>query len=406
VIGFDSTTGEVVLEVNDHGEPSRLIGYDPTNHSERIISVDSHVDPSHYFWASDHRTLLAVAYEPDRSSYDIVNSTHPEALQFKNILASFPNDSVQIVNTSRDGVRTLVNVWSDTNPGDLYVFDRAAVSLTKIVSARPWIDNKSLPSTVPVRFLSSDQVPILAYLTLPRAEPKSTERPPLVLLVNNWTANIGIFDELQERQYSIFDEHAKFLASRGYAVLRINHRGRHGFGEKFILDATTELVVDDVIYGLDYLSEKGVIDSSRVCILSSSESVGLAILAATRKGDVRCIVAIGTYFTVESVRSFDRRIWRRNAGVTEVEVAKAASDVLTEIDFPILAVNQQNDKFGEDSFYGAFSKIPGLTFFHVPNMLKYELRVKIYKKVTEFLAINLGSAQVEGQQPSTTPLMR
>lgn len=109
---------------------------------------------------------------------------------------------------------------------------------------------------------------------------------------------------------------AQFYATRGFAILQVNHRGSTGYGKAY-KDLGREswgiYEVEDSIAGARHLAEAGLIDLDRVIILGSS-SGGFAVLYAlvTRPGFFRagvCTAGIADQFSLikDGVDKFEER---------------------------------------------------------------------------------------------------
>jgi dipeptidyl aminopeptidase/acylaminoacyl peptidase len=164
----------------------------------------------------------------------------------------------------------LISVFSDTDPGKVYLFDRTLNKVTFQYNPRPNLQTEHLSPMETISYKSSDGLEIPAYVTYP----KGKERKNLPLLVlphggpwarDNWGYN----------------SYAQFWANRGYVVLRPNFRGSTGYGKAF-LDAGNgewgQKMQDDITWGVKYLIEQGIVDAKNVGITGGSYG-GYATLA-------------------------------------------------------------------------------------------------------------------------------
>ena len=78
---------------------------------------------------------------------------------------------VSFGSSTRDETKYLVTAWSDTEPGETYLFDRKTKELTKQYRIRERLPREALAEVKPVRYKSSDGLEIPAYLTLPKGAP-------------------------------------------------------------------------------------------------------------------------------------------------------------------------------------------------------------------------------------------
>lgn len=137
----------------------------------------------------------------------------------------------------------LIAVYSDTDNGSVYSFDRISKKTKFQYRPRPKLTNTDLASMKPITYKSSDGLEIPAYLTLP----KGITAKNLPLIVNPhggpWAKDSWGFNP-----------YVQFLANRGYAVLQMNFRGSTGYGKKFI-DAGNrqwgDKMQDDITWGLN-----------------------------------------------------------------------------------------------------------------------------------------------------------
>jgi dipeptidyl aminopeptidase/acylaminoacyl peptidase len=164
----------------------------------------------------------------------------------------------------------MINMWSDTDPGTVHIYDTQTRKLDFQYRARPELPSGQLSPMRSIWYASSDGLMIQAYLTLPRGFGQSNL--PLVVIPHGgpWA-----------RDRWGYDGFVQFLANRGYAVLQPNFRGSTGFGRDF-LDAGNQqwgqLMQDDITWGVKYLVDQGIADAQRVGIFGGSYG-GYAALA-------------------------------------------------------------------------------------------------------------------------------
>jgi dipeptidyl aminopeptidase/acylaminoacyl peptidase len=127
---------------------------------------------------------------------------------------------------------------------------------------------------------------------------ESNGAPPLIVSVHGGpTAQVT----------AAYNGAAQFFATRGYAVLFVNHRGSTGYGKAYMnkLRGNWGLYdVEDSAAGAAYLAEKGLADPSRFVILGGSAG-GFTVLQSlvTRPGFYKaavCLFGISNQFTLAS----------------------------------------------------------------------------------------------------------
>lgn len=182
----------------------------------------------------------------------------------------YPKNEVMVVSRTRDERLWLVNIVSDTEPGQAFLFNRKTRTLTPQFRVREKLPRESLAEMKPVTYKSSDGLEIPAYLTLPKG--MVAKNLPTLMLPHGgpWGRDSWGYNTL-----------VQFFANRGYAVLTPNFRGSTGYGKKF-LDAGNQewgrKMQDDLTWGVKYLVSEGITDPKRVGILGGSYG-GYATLA-------------------------------------------------------------------------------------------------------------------------------
>src|ERR1700674_3365555 len=189
---------------------------------------------------------------------------------FKWLREKLPGKEVSRSSVTSDDQVWLVTAFSDTEPGESYLFDRKTHKLTLQFKIREKLPREALAEMKPVRYKSSDGLEIPAYLTLPRGVP--AKNLPVLMIPHGgpWGRDVWGYNSL-----------AQFFANRGYAVLMPNFRASTGYGKKFLDAGNNEWgrkMQDDVTWGVKYLIAEGIADPKRVGILGGSYG-GYATLA-------------------------------------------------------------------------------------------------------------------------------
>ena len=135
---------------------------------------------------------------------------------------------------------------------------------------------KDFSPTRAVRIPARDGLELPSLLTIPR-DGGDSGPSPLVLMVHGgpWLFYRWTFDPL-----------AQLLASRGYAVLKLNYRGSAGYGIRFREAAVGELagrVQDDIEDAFDWAVREGHADPSRLAMYGDSFG-GFCVLTAMVRG--------------------------------------------------------------------------------------------------------------------------
>ena len=159
-------------------------------------------------------------------------------------------------------------------PGSYYVFDQSTGALTKIIAQKPDLAPGDLCADRYFRFASRDGLPLSGRVTLPR---DVRGKPPLVVMIGPYLNG--------PRARFEFDPAAQFLASRGFAVARVNVRGTSGLGADILRAgalAITRGMPDDLADAVQWLDQNGLADGGRTAICSRDWGGLIALGALTR----------------------------------------------------------------------------------------------------------------------------
>jgi len=212
--------------------------------------------------------LVWTTYLDDKLRRQFVDKAAEADLKW--LEGKLPHREVGVVSRTRDEKIWLISAASDVEPGETYIFDRAARSLSFQYKVREKLPREALSPMEPIHYKSSDGLEIPAYLTIPKGlAPKGL---PLLVVPHGgpWARDTWGYNSM-----------AQFFANRGYAVLMPNFRGSTGFGKKFLNAGNGEWgrkMQDDITWGIKYLTANGTADPKRVGILGGSYG-GYATLA-------------------------------------------------------------------------------------------------------------------------------
>ncbi len=268
---FDENDQKLYISTNKgDADLVRLEQLDPGTGATTLVESDPEhrVDLSDAIFSEKTNKLIGTVYEDDKERR---YWRSPEAKADDQFLrAHLAGKEYHRVSTTADESKTLISAYSDTEPGEVYLYDKHAKTLTLQYRVREEVPRNALSQMKAIRYKSSDGLEIPAYLTLPKgAEAKNL---PLIVLPHGgpWARDSWGYNTM-----------AQFFANRGYAVLQPNFRGSTGFGKKFLNAGNAEWgrkMQDDLTWGVKYLVAEGVADPKRVAIAGGSYG-GYATLA-------------------------------------------------------------------------------------------------------------------------------
>ncbi|HEU4812913.1 MAG TPA: prolyl oligopeptidase family serine peptidase [Xanthomonadaceae bacterium] len=264
--------------------------FDPVTGEFELLFHDPVSDPSGYIHASDMDTVIGVATEAGAPRVTMTNESHPDAALYQSLAASFPGQMVDFSSATADGSKIVVSVYSDRNPGQLYLYDRATKKARFLMQQRQWLDPETMASVKPFSFKSRDGLTLHGYLTIPHG----SDGKHLPMIVNPHGGPMGPRDNWG------FNTEAQLMASRGYAVMQVNFRGSGGFGEKFEDMAWgnwADELMYDIIDATKHMIAEGHADPERICIYGGSFGGYAAMMAPARApGLYKCAFGyVGAY---------------------------------------------------------------------------------------------------------------
>ena len=249
---------------------STLVLFDPETGRTEMVESDplKKVDFGGAVFSEATDELAITLYQDDHLRRYFKDSGF-EA-DFKWLTGKLPGKEVGRTSSTLDEQVWLVAAFSDTEPGETYLFDRKTHTLTLQYKVREKLPREALAEMKPVHYKSSDGLEIPAYLTLPKGSPG--KNLPTIMLPHGGPWGRDVWG---------YNPYAQFLANRGYAVLSMNFRGSTGYGKKFLDAGNKEWgrkMQDDVTWGVKYLVDEGIADPKRVGIFGGSYG-GYAALA-------------------------------------------------------------------------------------------------------------------------------
>jgi dipeptidyl aminopeptidase/acylaminoacyl peptidase len=271
VVDFDAANKQVYLTSNKGAlDLSELELMDPASGATTLIENDpeKRVDFGSMETSDVDHHIFFTQYEDDR--YRVYFQDKAFEHEYHWLQSKLPGKEIGFGARSKDENIWIVSAFSDTEPGETYVWDRKAKSLTLQYRIREELPRASLSPRKPYHFKSSDGLEIPAYLTLPKGLP--AKNLPLIAWPHGGPWGRDSYG---------YDTFAQFFANRGYAVLQPNFRASTGYGKKFLNAGNGEWgrkMQDDITWGVKALIADGTVDPKRVGIAGGSYG-GYATLA-------------------------------------------------------------------------------------------------------------------------------
>ena len=357
-------------------------------------------------WPLDHH-VAGFVYETERPHTHFID---PRAAGIEQTLeGALPDAYHVVVDSSRDESKLVTVSFSDVMPPRYHLLDTVSGSLTELGRQDANLDESQLAHVKPVTVPGPGGIAIPGYLTLPLGSQPGQRLPAVVLPHGGPYA----------RDRWGYDPLVQVIASRGYAVLQLNFRGSTGYGEQW-RDAGHQawgtIMHADITAGAHWLIEQGIADPARLGIVGWSYGGYAALTGVEKEPELyRCAVSIAGVSDMSQMALDDERFYggKDSAGDamgTDPAALRAESPLqhVERIRVPVLLVHGEDDYtvLADQSraMDRALSKA-GLRHELVlikhgeHSLVRPEMRLTLYRKLTEFLRTNLGPGQIREGSP-------
>jgi dipeptidyl aminopeptidase/acylaminoacyl peptidase len=168
------------------------------------------------------------------------------------------------------------------HPGEVYAGDIRRGELQRLTHHNSWLTDREFGSQSSITWSGADGWEIEGILVKPVGYEEGV-RYPLAILPHGGPEGISMNGWNTRSLYPV-----QVLAGEGYVVFKPNYRGSGGRGTAFGSANHRDLggkEFDDVLLGIDYLDEIGLIDPDKVGISGTSYGGYFSAWAATRYSD-------------------------------------------------------------------------------------------------------------------------
>lgn len=309
-IGFSADDLTAYLEVEQMEGPNAIVAFDIPTQQRREVLRDDDVDPARYIYRNGTSIPVGAFFMDGRPRTQFFDAASPEARLQKSLEAAFPGHGVRITSQTDDGTLALVQVWSDRNPGDFYLFDTVNKKADYLLSRASWLDPDKMALMRPITLPARDGLMLHGYLTLPNG---SAKRLPMVVMPHG--GPYGVQDIWG------FDGDVQMLAEAGYAVLQLNFRGSGGYGLAFTKAGARQwggTMQDDLTDATRWAIEEGIADADRVCIYGGSYGGYASLMGVAKEPELyRCAVGYVGVYDLPTMHT-EGDIQRRGSGETYI----------------------------------------------------------------------------------------
>jgi len=406
VLGFSADDKIAYLQVEHPQGPDSVVAFDVATGERKPVMRDDDVDP----WLVIHETgasraVVGLALMDGKPRTVFFDDASDDARLQRTLEAAFKGHSVLVTSSTKDGRLSLVQVFSDTNPGDFYLFDRQAMQATSIIAQREWLMPAQMATMEPIKLAARDGLELHGYLTRPRGAPEG--KLPLVVLPHG--GPYGVFDKWG------FSEEVQLLAKAGYAVLQVNFRGSGNRGRAFHQAGARQwglTMQDDVTDATRWAVEQGIADPARICIYGASYGAYAALVGAAREPELyRCAAGyVGVYdlpmmVKDDSGNGKSSRTWLTDwIGEPGSLEGRSATDMASQVKVPVFLAAGGEDKVAPvkhtEAMAAALKRagVPVETLYYRNEghgFYDENNRIEYYAKLLDFLSRHIGGAKAK-----------
>jgi dipeptidyl aminopeptidase/acylaminoacyl peptidase len=406
VLGFSGDDKTAYLQVEHPQGPDSVVAFDVATGERKPVMRDDDVDP----WLVIHETgasraPVGLALMDGKPRTVFFDDASDDARLQRTLEAAFKGHSVLVTSSTKDGRLSLVQVFSDANPGDFYLFDRQAMQATSIIAQREWLMPAQMATMEPIKLAARDGLELHGYLTRPRGAPEG--KLPLVVLPHG--GPYGVFDKWG------FSEEVQLLAKAGYAVLQVNFRGSGNRGRAFHQAGARQwglTMQDDVTDATRWAVEQGIADPARICIYGASYGAYAALVGVAREPELyRCAAGyVGVYdlpmmVKDDSGNGKSSRTWLTDwIGEPGSLEGRSATDMASQVKVPVFLAAGGEDKVAPvkhtEAMAAALKRagVPVETLYYRNEghgFYDENNRIEYYAKLLDFLSRHIGGAKAK-----------
>lgn len=290
-----SDGGNAAYVLAEAGEDRMISLYrlDLEDESVETVSTSESADISAIVQDIETDAPVGAVRYPDRVAYSYFADDDNQTVRLHRMLRNaFPNQAVSIVSKTDGGDEIIVEVASDVNSGEFYLFDSESLEASYLMARDSWINPEELRPMEPIELEAEDGTQLSGYIT--RTADADADSP-LVVLPHGGPH--------QMRDYWGFDSEAQFLAHHGYNVLQVNFRGSPGYGEAFKEAGYGEwgdAIQSDIADATRWAIEQGYADGDRVCIYGASFGGYSALMSVIREPSLyQCALGLAGVYDME-----------------------------------------------------------------------------------------------------------
>lgn len=398
---FDPDNNIAYALVTDAGEPAQAYRIDLKAGTRTKLAGRDDVEMSGWMLEGRNGSPFAVISMADKPGIQYIKPQSEWAQLHAGLMKSFPGMMVTIIDVSRDNDKVMFGTWSDRDAGSVYVYERGAKKVQKLMDYRPWLPAAKMAAMKPIAFTARDGEKVYGFYTAPAGPGPH----PMVVLPHGGPYLV--------RDAWGFDEEVQFLASRGYGVLQVNYRGSTGRGESYEQagwQGWGTKIQDDITDAVKWTIDQKLADPNRICLFGASFGGYSALVQPIlNPGMYKCAIGYVGVYDLPLMRKTDNRngqsdrnerFFERTLGTDDAALAKVSPALRAgDIKVPVFLVHGKDDQTADFNQFKAMEaalKNAGhpaevmLADGEGHGFVKPENRAEMYRRMEAFLAKYIG----------------
>ena len=301
-LGFSADNAIAYLRVTQPQGPSSVVAWEPATGKRTEVVRDPLLDPSPIYRTGCNGCAVPIgaSFLTNAPKLAFFDEASADARLHRSLEKAFPGHRVWITSSSNDGRYKVLQVESDRDPGNFYMFDTQAKTAELILHRSKGIDPAKMSSMRAIALKARDGTPLHGYLTVPQGS--TGKGLPMVVMPHG--GPFGVFDDWT------YNAETQLLAQAGYAVLQVNFRGSGNQGRAFRQAGARQwggTMQDDVTDATRWAVEQGVADPGRICIYGASYGAYTALMGVAKEpGLYRCAAGYVGVYDLPTMRKEER----------------------------------------------------------------------------------------------------
>lgn len=290
-LGFSADNATAYLQAQEDQGPDSIRAFDVATKTMKQIARDQTVEPAALIRGVGKRYPIGLVFWGGRRPrFEYFDADSVDAKLHRMLQSKFDGDVAIPTSSTVDGRYVLLEVASDRNPGELFIFDTQAKKIDPFMNRADWLDRGRLGKIQPAYFKSRDGVDIDVMLTTPAG----SDGKNMPLIVHPHGGPFGVQDSWG------YNRDVQMMTAHGYAVLQVNFRGSGGYGKQFRELGQKQwglTMQDDLTDATQWAIREGIADRNRICIYGASYGGYASLMGVAKEPDLyKCAVGyVGVY---------------------------------------------------------------------------------------------------------------